>query len=156
MKHIQSFLHLLFLFPLILSCSKSDNNNSPLSEKGKKLVAGEWQISGYTAKTTYMGQDTIIDLYPSMAACEKDNVVRFLSNGTLIEDEKSNLCFGQSQVSQFPWALLNNDTRIALVDSNPDTFDIIQITDAQWTFEKKTLNSSGMQVTGTWTYQNIK
>jgi hypothetical protein len=155
MKLIPSFLPLLFVFALIVSCSKSDNN-SPLSEKEKKLVAGEWQISGYTAKTTYMGQDTIIDLYPSMAACEKDNVVRFQSNGTGTEDEKTNVCNGEPQIGNFTWVLLNNETRLALVDGNPDTFDVVQISDAQWKFKKTNLNTSGQTVTLTWTYQNIK
>lgn len=150
---------------LFAACTKSEekeptnnngtNNTPTLSAKAKLLVDGKWQLTAFIDSMYYMGEDTTIDLYPTMNACEKDNFVTFLSDGTANEDEGANKC-GNSQIETITWALLQNDTRLALVDNNPDTFDVVEISNAHLRFSATRKNSSGYNIYSVWTFKNIK
>lgn len=146
---------------LLAACTKSEdnpgnnNNNSNLSDKGKLLVAGKWQPSAHMGTATYMGKDTTFDYFPEMDQCEKDDFVQFADDGTGTIDENTNKCAHDNQVENFTWALLDNDTRLALVDSNPDTFDIVELTTEHLKFKTVWTNSSGIPITDVYTYKNI-
>lgn len=136
--------------------NNNNNNNSNLSAKGQILVAGKWQPSAHIATATYMGKDTTVDYFVDMDECDKDDFIQFADDGTGNIDENTNKCAHDNQVENFTWALLDNDTRLALVDSNPDTFDIVELTTAQLKFKINWTNSSGTPVTEIFTYKNIK
>lgn len=156
-------LALLFIAGLA-SCEKEedpvDNNNTNntdnLSAQGKLLVAGKWQMTTYIATATYMGKDTTVDYFIDMDECDKDDFVQFAADGTSTIDENTNKCADDNQVESGKWALLNNDTRLALVDSNPDTFDVVEISTTQLKFKITEPNSSGVPITDIITYKNIK
>jgi hypothetical protein len=102
-----------------------------------------------------MGKDSTLDMYALLKECEKDDFVTFADNGITTADENTNVCSGHSQIGTFPWALLNNDTKLALVDNNPDTFDL-EINNTQMKLKKITKNSSGDPMTWLITLKNIK
>lgn len=139
---------------LCIACSKG-NNDDNMSPTKKILVAGKWQLSAYTATTSYLGQDTTIDLYSQMDECDKDDFMEFAANGTSTMDENTNKCPGYSQIEHATWALLNNDTKLAIVDSNPDTMDL-EITSMEMKMKLTRSNSSGVPIIYKWTHKNIK
>lgn len=133
----------------------SPDDNSNLSARGKLLVAGKWQLMASMASATINGKDTTEDLYATMDDCDKDDFVLFAADGSATQDENTNKCANDPQITHVTWILLNNDARLALIDSNPDTFDL-EITSAQFTIKQTKPNSSGLPVTFTDTYKNIK
>jgi hypothetical protein len=138
------------------SCKKDEKDNSNTSVQKQTLVAGKWQMSAGTATTNYMGKDTTIDIYSLQDECDKDDFILFAITGTGTIDENINKCAGDQQIENFTWVLLNSDTRLALIDSNPDTTDIVEITSLQLKLKQTKPNSSGTPVTTIRTYKNIK
>lgn len=149
---------------LFAACNKSEDpkdDTKPGDTPGKSakrqlLEAGKWQLAAEIATASYMGKDTTIDLYAEMDECDKDDFVIFGADGIATIDESANKCAHDEQVETADWALLDNDTRLALVDSNPDTFDIMELTATQLKFKKTEENSSGIPVSWISTFKNIK
>lgn len=150
-------------FSLFAACTKSEtennnnntnNNNTPNPQK--ILEEGKWQLTAGTATTTYKGKDTTIDIYSEMEECDKDDFILFASNGTGTIDENANKCTDDQQIENFTWALLNNDTKLAVVDSNPDTMDVVELTTSQLKLKLTKPSSSGTPITTIQTYKNIK
>jgi hypothetical protein len=140
---------------LLASCKKNDETDKPLSAIGKMLVDGKWQMTAYTGTVNYMGTDTTIDLFAQEDDCDKDDFVLYFSNGTATIDENTNKCADDDQVGSLKWELQNNDTRLALVDANPDTFDL-EATPTQIKISMTAPNSSGIPMHLVWTYKNIR
>ncbi len=155
MKLSNTFAVLCCSLVMMAACKKSTNDDDNKSATQKMLEAGKWQQSAQIASVNHMGVDTTIDLYAELDACEKDDFVLFAGNGTAVKDENTDKCAGSAQTVTILWALLDNDTRLALVDSNPDTFDVA-ITASQMTLTIIKPNTSGEPVTYMSTYQNIK
>lgn len=139
---------------LFTACKKSEDENN--TEAGKILKAGKWQLSAYIATVNYMGTDTTIDLWKETKECEKDDIITFSDNRKGTQDEGATICPGGSQQGTFEWELLNNDTRIALIDNNPDTADVLELNTAQLRFRLIGYNSSGDQINYVRTYKNIQ
>ena len=140
---------------LLASCTKNDEPDKPLSAIGKMLVDGKWQMSAYTGTVSYMGTDTTADLFAQEDECDKDDFVLYFSNGTATIDENTNKCADDDQVGTLKWALQNNDTRLALIDANPDTFDL-EASPTVMKIKMMKPNSSGVPVRFVWSYKNIK
>jgi len=164
MKLLNTFIGLSFL-AFLAACTKTDNNNNTGNNNNgnnnaytpsQLLIAGKWQIVASTATTNYKGKDTTIDLYAVMDDCDKDDFILFAANGSGTIDENTNKCADDQQIETFTWALLNNDTRLALVDSNPDTVDVQSITATEMKLKMTKPNSSGVDVITVQTYKNIK
>ncbi len=163
MKLLNTFIGLCVL-AFLAACTKSDNNNNTSNNNGNNnattpsqlLTAGKWQIVASTATTNYKGKDTTIDLYAAMDDCDKDDFILFANNGGGTIDENINKCVDDHQIENFTWALLNNDTKLALVDSNPDTVDIVELTATEMKLKMTKPNSSGVETTMAQTLKNIK
>ena len=140
---------------LLASCKKNDEPDKPLSAIGKMLVDGKWQMSAYTGTVNYMGTDTTADLFAQEDECDKDDFVLYFSNGTATIDENTNKCADDDQVGTLNWELQNNDTRLALIDANPDTFDL-EASPTEMKIKMTKPNSSGIPVRLVWSYKNIK
>ncbi len=147
---------------LVVACSKTNNDDGddntapePTSVIEQQLVAARWQLVAETATATYNGKDTTADLYADLDSCEKDDYIEFSSTGTVTRYEHINRCSGNPASSTFTWKLIDSDKKIAIYDSNPDTFDL-EISSNQMKFTDVKLNSSGVPVTYISTYQNIK
>ena len=96
-----------------------------------------------------------VDVYKEMDACDKDDFILFASDGKGIIDENTNKCADDQQIENFKWALLNDDSKIAIIDSNPDTMEV-EITATEMKLKTTKPNSSGTPVTSRQTYKNIK
>lgn len=136
---------------LLLAACKKEND----SAVKKLLMDGRWQVTASTATTRYNGRDTTIDLFSTWEECEKDDFVEFKSNGKAIHDDGPNRCPEDPQVGTGKYTLLDNDTRIAIIDDNPDTF-ALQVTPAELTISKTAPNSAGTIFHFVETYKNIK
>ncbi|MEZ5018419.1 MAG: lipocalin family protein [Flavipsychrobacter sp.] len=149
----------LCLVVILASCTKKQEddktNNTTSSAKQQLLEAGKWQLSAKTATINYMGKDTTADLYPDVDNCEKDDFVEFFSNKTVIRNENIIKCNGNPQSSTFTWQLLDNESKIAIYDSNPDTLNL-EVSQTQLKLSQTKPNSSGIPVTFKETYKNIK
>lgn len=146
---------------LFAACKKSEEektptNNAPTpSAIAQKLIDGKWQITADVGTTNYHGVDTTVDFYMDMEDCEKDNFMTFAADGVCTEDQNTNKCSGAPQTESGTYKLLDNDTRIAIYDKNPDTFDLeISSTQMKWKYNWK--SSGGNIVYETLTLKNIK
>lgn len=160
MKLRKTFIIVCCSTTLFAACKKTedkndDNNNNSSSTIRQTLLGGKWQEIAQTVTVNYMGKDTSMDMHAQLKECEKDDFVTFADNGITTKDENTNVCAGNPQTVGFPWALLNNDTKLALVDNNPDTFDLV-INNTQMKLKKINKNSSGDPVTWLITLKNIK
>ena len=108
-----------------------------------------------TASTTYQGKDTTIDTFTPMEECEKDDFIIFGINGMATQDENQNKCPHDQQQESCPWYFVDGESRLALIDSNPDTFDVVELTSSQLIMELTRPNSSGIPVVSRHTYKNI-
>ena len=142
---------------LFSACKKDgDNDDKNKTQAQQNLEAGKWQVSASVLTTTYMGRDTTIDNFSDIENCEKDDIIQFMYNGNGVVNEGANICAGNSQTGTFTWALLDNDTRLASVDNNPDTFDVVELNNTQMKLKLTKPNSSGVPVSNTRTYKNIQ
>lgn len=142
----------IFLFA---ACKKKENNTNNYSAQRKMLQAGKWQLSASTATTTYMGADTTMDLYSQLADCEKDDFLTFADDGKATIDESANKCAHDPQIETGSWVLLSSDTKLAIIDNNPDTMDL-EITSTQMTLRQVKPNTSGNLITYIDIYRNIR
>jgi hypothetical protein len=139
---------------LITACKKDPDTND-LSPTAKLLVAGKWQMSAYTATVNYKGKDTTADLYATEDVCDKDDFILYAADGTGTIDESTNKCSDDQQVESFHWELQNNDTKLSVVDANPDIFDL-EATSTQMKIKLTKPNTAGSPVSYSWTYKNIR
>ncbi len=153
MKLPVSYLILFVSLLLIAACKKS--NDTKKSPAAQMLENGKWQMVAYTAKLNYLGMDTVIDEYVDMNDCDKDDFLTFAADGKAYMDESVNKCSYDNQIESAQWTLLNNDTKIAIADDNPDTMDF-EINAAQMKWKLYYVNSSGTTVTNEYTFKNIK
>lgn len=151
MKLIIFFVAVCCTVVFFTACKKNDN--TPLQQK--LLVAGKWVLTACTATTNYLGNDTTIDVYATMDACEKDNIMTFANNGIATLDEGADVCPGKTQTSTATWFLLDNNTKIAIIDSNPDTMGL-DVTSTQMQLTLAKLNTSGSPISYIYTYNNIR
>ena len=141
---------------LFTACKKKkEDNGIANSPAGQMLVNGKWMMTASTATLNYMGKDTSVDEYIQMNECDKDDFVTFIKDGNAFMDEGANKCTYDNQVERATWMLLNNDTKIAIADSNPDTMDL-EITTAEMKWKMTRPNSSGAPVSYVITFKNIK
>lgn len=158
MKFTPAVITLYCGIALFAACKKTDdtdNKNNNTSAARQALEAGKWQMIAGTATINYMGKDTSIDIYSQMDECDKDDFMQFAADGKATMDENTNKCPDDAQVETATYALLNNDTKLAIVDSNPDTFDL-EISTTQMKLKITKPNTSGTPVTTIQTYKNIK
>lgn len=167
MKLAPITIALCCVFLLLTACKKTDDssnsnnntNNNPTPSTpttADLLIGAKWQESAGTATTNYMGKDTSIDIYSQLDDCDKDDFITFYSDGNCTVDENTNKCPGDDQLVTIKWALLENDTKLALVDDNPDTLDILNLTASELKLKGISKGSAGNDIIIVRTYSNIK
>jgi len=155
MKLVRFMAALGCILMIAQACKKSEDNDNH-SPARHNLLNGKWQMIAYTGSTTYMGKDTTTDLYAMMEPCDKDDFIIFADNGTCTQDENTDKCAKDAQVEHASWYLLDNDTKLAIIDDNPDTMSVVSLTANELKLQLVRANSSGMPITWTWTWKNIK
>lgn len=120
------------------ACKDDSNNTPPTKEKTRTemLTAGQWNlVSGAIVPPITMeifGQTiTISDFLEFQGAepCDKDDLVIFKADGTIVNDEGPTKCndTDPQTSSGGNWALLENDSKLRIIDSGDTT--MISITE---------------------------
>lgn len=114
-------LSILFLFAaasILSSCSKDDDNNTggggttPVTNTSK-LCNKDWKIVSIVSGG--------VDLTSFLPACQLDNLTRFLTDGTLNNDEGATKCDpNDPQTTPGTWAWAANETKL-IVDTDTTT-----------------------------------
>ena len=84
-----SVLIILSVITLTYSCKKEESEPTPQDY----LTAGQWKMTGIMVDPPIdvLGVQ-ISDVWDYVPACQKDNLVTFQSDGTIIEDEGDSKC----------------------------------------------------------------
>lgn len=104
---LYSGIVLLLTCAFIFACKKdSTNNNNTSGKTNTELISSAtWKFDNAKIGTT--------DISGFFNACEKDNTVTFVSNGTGTVDEGATKCnAADSQTTPFNWNFENNETSI--------------------------------------------
>lgn len=112
MKKFTLMLALASAF-LVASCSKDDDNNNggggtPAVTNTSKLCNKDWKIEavrvgGFDVTTQFL------------QPCQLDNLTRFLTDGTVNNDEGPTKCDpADPQTSSGTWAFADNETKLVL------------------------------------------
>lgn len=129
MKKLSLFLSSLMLIGItITSCKKDDNdsgnnsgsNNNTSATNTDKLCNKNWKF--VTAMINF-GSFQIPYTLDSMDACDRDNFMRFLTNGTLNFDQGPVKCNpDDAQVESSQWKWYSNETKLIF---DGDTADVL-------------------------------
>ena len=125
------FLYLVIVCGLMVAtigCSKDDDDNSTPKTKTELLTGGTWKFSD--VKVNGASVASFID------ACQKDNILTFLTNGSGTAAEGASKCDpGDPDSNPFNWSFQTNET--ILFVSTPfftggsTTFTIVSLTESQ-------------------------
>jgi hypothetical protein len=128
-KRIQTLICCaVFTSLLFTSCDKKDDDTTTSKTKTELLSTGTWRFSGATVAGA--------DASAYLQACQKDNILTFVSNGTGSLDEGSAKCnSGDAQTNPFTWAFQSNETVIyvstTLFTGGSNTFNLVSLTETQ-------------------------
>lgn len=96
MKTYIKYLGLFSLTALLIfgSCSKDNNDDNPPEKTTTELLtAGFWKITSMTIDPGVIFESTFItDVYAQMEDCERDDLMRFDSDGKITDDEGPTKC----------------------------------------------------------------
>ncbi len=101
---------------LFAACKKDDN--SPARET---LVTGKWTVDSFTAGAYFGNQPLFQQNYLEDAeACERDNMIDFVADHTLYNDEGATKCDASAPQREQAgtWQLTNGEKEITLTTSN--------------------------------------
>jgi hypothetical protein len=125
------------------SCTKKADDQT----KTELLTGVWWKMTAQTVSpaTDMNGDGTLeTDLFTSRAACEKDDLIKFNTNGTITNDQKT-LCTGQTaKTDGGTWKWNSDETELTL---GPPTGS----TDPAWTFKVTELTTTTLKGTETFT-----
>ncbi|RYD53097.1 MAG: hypothetical protein EOP52_02855 [Sphingobacteriales bacterium] len=110
----KAFLFLAAGAVLFTACKKDDNNNAGTRAT---MVSGQWAIDSF--KILYMaGGQTLLstDLLATSRACDRDNLLDFISDNTLYADEGATKCDPSTPQRQQAgtWQLTNSEKEITI------------------------------------------
>ncbi|MCG9880106.1 MAG: hypothetical protein MH472_05855 [Bacteroidia bacterium] len=109
------------------ACKKDETTTETPKVSGASLLVGkDWRVTGITMTSP----GGTIDIFAAMDACDKDDLQEFLSTGNIIEKQGASKC-DPSDPDTAPggfWALLNNDTKLRIIDGDTTTADVVELT----------------------------
>lgn len=151
MKTIKFFAIALAAITMSLSaCKKDEATPATPKPSGASLLTGkDWRITGVTVTTP----GGTIDVFSTFEACEKDDLQEFLANGTMVEKAGATKC-DPSDPDTAPggfWALLENDTKLRLIDGDTIVIDIVELT-ATSMRGRTVENDNGIAITTNFTF----
>lgn len=80
----------------------------------------------------------------------------FFDDGSCTQDENTDKCANDQQVEHASWYFLDNDTKLAIIDDNPDTMSVVSLTTNELKLQSVGQNALGIPITWTMTWKNIK
>ncbi len=116
------------LMTLIYSCTKKDNEPTPHDY----LTAGQWKMSGIIVDPPIeILNMQISDVWNYVPQCQKDNLITFEPDGTVIEDEGASKCVpGDPQVTNDGTWSITTDGKTLIInypDQDPQMASIITL-----------------------------
>lgn len=102
------------------------------STRAYRLTKPNWRLTGYLYDMT--GANDAIDVYASLAACERDNVLRFNVPNQLLEDEgATKYSTSNPQTVAGAWNLDANlsNLSLSLPGSSPTTYEVLALTETR-------------------------
>jgi hypothetical protein len=144
---------------IFAACKKDkDNSSTPATPKTAKdyLAEGKWQIESQLTTEIINGVSHTYNEYDSMAACDKDDILTFGTNGRVYSDDNTNKCGGSKpQIDSTGTWSLPGDTKLLITDGgSTDTLDVlISATSFQFTARDSDVN---YYYTTVRKYKNVK
>jgi hypothetical protein len=130
-------LSLLGISALLMfaACSKDDDDSkggSTTSTTGgvsNSAVVGTWNITAMTVTVDMGGQDTTIDMLEDQEPCERDDLLKFNADNTILELAGATKCNPGDPDSEAggTWALLSNNSKFRIIDGDTTLADIVSI-----------------------------
>ncbi len=139
---------------ILTSCSKDEatttpTNNNPTATAN--LTAKDWKLTGLTISTP-IGEINFLD---SIDACEKDDLLKYNTDGTITEKAGATKCNPADPDTKLGgvWAFLNNETKLRIIDGDTNIFDINTL-NSTTAILKQTQTIDGFTTTVTMTLKN--
>ena len=107
MKRIRYYLACVTAIIAIASCKKNENRNPLPPSAEEMLIEKPWKLISYGYDYNRNGMIEINE--ELIKDCDKDNTYLFNKDRSGIISENSKICDGNDPISQFDWALTDND-----------------------------------------------
>lgn len=135
---------------IVISCSKDEANQT--KTPADYLTAKDWMLTEASYTITIGGKDSIVSIFLSIPACQRDNLRKFETSKVVTEKCGATKCTPSdpNSVPAGMWELISNNTQLRIIDS--DTTDANIRTLNATTFKFNEL-SSGMNILMTYTAQ---
>ena len=155
MKNLNPLLFLLLLTLIFSGCEK-DEDKEPTKEQ--LLMAKNWNATSIptsgTISTPLGSSQFQLDYITQMPACQKDNFLKFESNGKVTMDEGASKCItGNPQTLQGTWSLSNN--QLTIQGDVLKNFNLSTTTPVILTIEELTNETLKVDTTQPITYQGF-
>jgi hypothetical protein len=113
----------------LIACNKSPT--APAT-KTDLITNKNWVMTSATINPGVNINGVVItDMYAQLPPCIKDNIMRFSSNGTYVDDEGATVCSaGAPQTTPGTWAFSPNETVVtmSLSGNSPESYIIESLT----------------------------
>lgn len=120
---------------IILTCAAAwlsgcSRSSEPTPRTRTELLTGpKWRLSASTQTITRSGVTTTKDSYAIMDPCYKDNINKYNTDMTFIQDEGPLICInGYPQTISTTWTFASNETELI---TSPGTLKVLQYHIAQ-------------------------
>lgn len=127
---------LLGLTVVFSACKKNedDDNDTPSKTNKEYLTAGFWKTTGMTIDPGVNVFGTVItDIFEQWEDCEKDDLIKFNSDGSITDDEGATKCDTNDPQTQNDgtWVMSSDNKSVTIdyPDEDPITVDITSIND---------------------------
>ena len=115
------------LLVVMTSCKKDEETKTDQDY----LTAGNWKVTGMEISPgiEVPGFGTVTDFYQYVEACTKDDLLRFNTDGVLIEDEGATKCDADDPqtTSDGTWTLVGTTLTISYPNEDPEAATLVSI-----------------------------
>ncbi len=130
---LQSGIVLFSMIFIFTACKKDENDDSSTSTKTVKeyLTAGYWKVTGMTIDPGLnFGGTVITDFYSQMPDCQKDDLTKFNSDGSITDDEGATKCNPNDPqtTNDGSWVLSSDNASVTISYPNEDPMTVTIIT----------------------------
>ncbi|MCF8253300.1 MAG: lipocalin family protein [Bacteroidia bacterium] len=127
MKALKVFALGLAVISLTFSaCKKDETTTTDNTPSGSSYLTGkDWRMIG----ATMVSPGGSIDIYATMEACEKDDLLEFKTDNTIVEKAGATKC-DPADPDTAPggnWALINSDKQLRIIDGDTTDLTVLEL-----------------------------
>jgi hypothetical protein len=127
-KQLLPALFILSLLSFLFACKKEKGDTPAQKTKTELITKAAWKFSSATASG--------VDVSSIVQACQKDNLITFVSNGNGSIDEGASKCSpGDPQTNPFTWNFASSETMLhvstPLFSGGSNDFTIVTLSETQ-------------------------